>query len=225
MWQLYKYQPINKLVLSNLAGSKLWFAKPNVFNDPFEFRIKRDSKRGLDKLREENPHLENISDENILEKVRKGYEQKIREMGVCCFTEVPDSIQMWAYYADAHRGICLGFSGKDKRTKKDDALHPVYYKKEYPEPDYGNVWHLDGLANILFTKEKAWEHEKEYRRIIVDGNKLEDYTGTLNKIIFGIRTIESDKALIQTILSGNKEVKFYQVVRDKNKYKFNIEAI
>lgn len=109
MWQLYKYQPINKLVLSNLARSKLWFAKPNVYNDPFEFKIKRDSKKGLDKVREENPHLENISDENLLKKARDGYEKKIREMGVCCFTKVPDSIQMCAYYADAHRGICLGF--------------------------------------------------------------------------------------------------------------------
>lgn len=100
--------------------------------------------------------------------------------------------------------------------KKDDAFQRVYYRREYPEPDYGKVWHLEGLANILFTKEKAWEHEKEYRRIIVDVNKLEDYPGTLNRIIFGIRTVESDKALIQSILSGNKKVEFYQVVRDIN---------
>ncbi len=223
MWQLYKYQPVNRLVLSNLSQGKLWFSKPDAFNDPFEFRLQRKKEaKGIAALREQNPHLSNLSDEEIIELATEKYEQEIRLMGVACFTELPDNIQMWSYYADSHKGICLGFCGKDKnKSKNDSGLYKVSYESEYPELTFSDIWHKEGLAKILWTKEKEWKHEKEWRQIQVEGNKLIDYISyNLNKIIFGLRTSELDRRLVRSVVS--EEVEFLQVRRHNTSYKLEI---
>lgn len=39
---LYRYQPINKLTLTNLSRQKNWVADPLDFNDPYEFHLKEE---------------------------------------------------------------------------------------------------------------------------------------------------------------------------------------
>lgn len=224
MWQLYKYQPVNKLVLSNLSQLKLWASKPAAFNDPFEFRLQRKKvAKGLETLREQNPQLSGLSDEKLIKLAIEKYEQEIRSMGVVCFTELPNSIQMWSYYADSHKGICIGFCGIDKdKSKNDSALYKVSYESDYPELTFSDIWHRDGLAKILWTKEKEWEHEKEWRQIKIEGDKLCEYTGyKLNKIIFGLRTSEIDKNLVRSVVP--EEVEFLQVKRHDTSY--NLELV
>jgi len=154
MWQLYKYQAVNKMVLSNLAHRKLWASSPSAFNDPFEFRLQRtNDARGLEKLRNQNPHLTYLNDAELTKLAIENYESNIRSWGVICFTKVPDDILMWSHYADSHRGICLGFCGRDKAQDLNDVgLYPVVYTEEYPELDFSEIWSKDGLAKILWTK-------------------------------------------------------------------------
>jgi len=223
MWQLYKYQPVNKLVLSNLSHGKLWFSQPDAFNDPFEFRLQRKKEvKGIVVLREQNPHLSNLSDEKIIGIATEKYEHEIRSMGVACFTELPNNIQMWSYYADSHKGICLGFCGKNEnKSKNDSGLYKVGYESDYPELTFSDIWHKEGLAKILWTKEKEWRHEKEWRQIQVEGNKLVDYISyNLNKIISGLRTSEIDRNLIRCVVSD--KVEFLQVRRHNTSYKLEI---
>jgi len=67
MWQLFKYQPINKLTLSNLAQDKLWASHANAFNDPFEFRLKNSGiAKGIDVIREQNPRLNILADSELI---------------------------------------------------------------------------------------------------------------------------------------------------------------
>jgi len=229
MWQLYKYQAINKMVLSNLAHRKLWVSFPSVFNDPFEFRLQRTNDvRGLEELRKQNPHLGHLNDADLVKRAIEGYESHIRSWGVICFTEVPDSILMWSHYADLHRGICLGFCGREEAENPNDiALYQVVYEEEYPELDFSKIWYKDGLAKILWTKHVGWAHEQEWRLIHADvaANRLIDYPGRLNKIIFGLRTTQADRYLVKSILKAEEDVEYFEVVQDDRKYKLHIQPI
>lgn len=226
MWQVYKYQPVNKYVLSNLAKGKLWFACPEAFNDPFEFRLQRsDQAKGIATLREQNLHLEGLSDDELIQRATATYEGAMRSMGVCCFTEVPDDVLMWSYYADAHRGICLGFGGNDGEAPEDAALYPVRYEEEYPQLDFEDVWHVEGLAKVLWTKERAWSHEREWRVLKVEGNIHGDYPGVLNRVIFGLRTPDDDQELVRSLVLGEDHVEFFQVRRDEARYQLHIEPL
>ena len=119
--------------------------------------------------------------------------------------------------------MCLGFCGDEAKSESDDALYPVNYEARYPELDFSNIWHVEGLAKILFTKDQSWGYEKEWRKLIVDGDQLQEYTGRLSKIIFGLRTQESEKELVRSILSNHEEVSFFRVVQDASRYQLNIE--
>jgi hypothetical protein len=61
----------------------------------------------------------------------------VNDLGVLCFSERPDDLLMWAYYADGHRGVCLKF-----RTSRligwegCDAPLRVRYESYYPLVNY-----------------------------------------------------------------------------------------
>lgn len=227
MWQLYKYQPINQFSLSNLAARKLWASHPAVFNDPFEFRLQRANEGiGLVELRNSNPHLSKLNDTELIALAIDSYEEALKAMSVICFTTIPDSILMWAHYAESHRGICLGFCGEEKdKTPNDVGVYPVQYKDEYPSLDFSRIWHKDGLAQILWTKSKVWAYEKEWRRIMAQPNSLVEYPGRLNKIIFGLRTTDSDRRTLRSILANHRGLEYCQIVQDDNAYMFHVQII
>lgn len=228
MWPLYKYQPLDRKVLSNLAQRKLWASDPRAFNDPFEFRLQRTFQaKGLPDVRVENPHLANVKDPELIQKAIETYENYIHGFGVVCLTEVPDDLLMWSHYADGHRGICMGFRGKDETPDPTVGLYRVEYTNEYPSPDFSRtrVWQRDGLAGVLWTKSIAWAYEKEWRLIRVNGEELIEYPGTLNKMIFGLRTTDTDRHLVRSILKGEDDVEYFQIVQDDAKYKLNIQRI
>jgi hypothetical protein len=219
---IYKYQPINQNTLNGLNTRKLWAARPHTFNDPFEFKLKRSSTPiGLKTLRNKNPHLENLTDEELIVFAIDRYEVKIREMGVICYTMSPDNILMWSHYADGHKGICLEFKLDEGRTLSDAGIYKVVYDDIYPEIDFENIWHKDRLAKILWTKSKEWASENELRQIRISGNELVDYPFKLSSILFGLKTSDNEKKLIKRILEGNG-VEFKNIKLADREFKLQI---
>ena len=227
MWQLYKYHSLSKNHLNNLARRKLWASHPTAFNDPFEFRLQRTHHaKGLSELRKLNPNHANRSDAELISMGVEGFESYIQKMGVICFSEEPHHILLWSHYTGNHSGICLGFCGRDEsETLKDAGIYPVKYEESYPEVDFAQVWHMEGLAKILWTKNKVWSYEKEWRMVRIEGNELVDYPGKLNKIIFGLRTSEADQELVRSLLRDDDDVEFFHVVQDDKRYKLHVRAI
>jgi hypothetical protein len=86
------------------------------------------------------------------------------EYPLCCLSATSESIQMWSYYADSHRGICVHF---DATTAPFGNAFRVAYSDEYPQvPVPAADVEPELLATrILATKSQAWCHEKEYRLI------------------------------------------------------------
>jgi hypothetical protein len=199
MPKLYRYHAVTKTVLGNLAAGKVWASQPSAFNDPFEFRLKRSDKAiGVDQLRSENSHLSNVSDIGIVELAAARFEEEIQKMGVVCYTSVPDSLLMWAHYASDHRGICVEYTFD--RELSDAAVYPVEYTDSYPELNFQDIWHREGLARVLWAKSRHWAYEQEYRSIVVEGNKLCDLPGRLTKVLFGLRTTLADRDLVQSVI-------------------------
>jgi len=70
---------------------------------------------------------------------------------------------MWAYYARAHQGICIGY---DTKVRPFNVALEVKYKN--PETAFDVVAATENdpteiAANITFRKSEEWEFEKEYR--------------------------------------------------------------
>ncbi len=51
--------------------------------------------------------------------------------GVCCFSKIPNSSPMWAYYASSHTGICIEFS-PSPGLEKSFAVQEVIYCDSRP---------------------------------------------------------------------------------------------
>jgi hypothetical protein len=220
-WPIYKYQPITKQSLANLARRQLWAAPPSAFNDPFECRLQRaDSPAGLSTLRRENPHMAHLTDDAFARKAIEAFEGQFANMGIVCFAQRLDNIQMWSHYADHHRGICLGF-GREQPAK-DTAVYRVIYTDDYPPLTFERTWHTNGLARVLYAKHSGWAYERELRMIRVidppDANRLADYPAPLCHVVFGLRTPESDKELVRSILRDESGVAYSQVQLEDTRF-------
>jgi hypothetical protein len=125
------------------------------------------------------------------------------QYGVCSFSTIRDSIRMWSYYADKHKGICLEFTFPDK----DNIVSPPPSSRI---PNVG-LWEVDYAGNrpmkinlvegktsedewlrCLLFKGEEWEHEKEWRSIIPfkSGFSKED------------REVEYDERNLTSIIMG-----------------------
>ena len=171
-----------------MISRKHWFAKPTIFNDPFEFKLKTPTEQNLVKgitvLRKDNPHLIRLTDYEILLVAQQNLQTEINDFGIVCFTEEKDNILMWSHYTNCHNGICLGFEIDDSQME----IRKIEYSQNYPDLDFEDIWSASGTMKILLTKSIEWQYEKEWRSIKVTGNELKGYSGKLVGVIFGCRT-------------------------------------
>ena len=143
---------------------------------------------------------------------------KIEEVvGVLCLSSIPDSLLMWAHYADAHRGFVLQFDETspffDSRITDLDELrhlHRVKYSATRPSLTLSEVED----ASAFLTKGMEWAYEAEWRMIVplADASRvIEDKLGPIHlynfpasavtSVICGCRMLDSKKAEIQAVLA------------------------
>ena len=244
-----------------LKKNELFLASPISFDDPFDCRIPPNFSL-LDENEKENyindllikqvglnlnididfnkaiPEFENRM-KNI-SRVQKDYEKEFFQnqdlyFGVLCLSRLWDSISMWSLYANANKGICLGFfeellrksinnnKSACKRVKYDNnfpKIKPIVIKNEY-DPEI-----IKRMFIQYFWKSKEWKNEKEYRiisnfypkvpekddRIIRFPNKA------FSEVILGINFPESKKEEIIDICKS-KKVRLYQASKADFKFK------
>lgn len=152
---------------------------------------------------------------------------------VRCFSEKVDSIPMWAYYANNHRGCCVRFDTSLLNKEISENIFPIQYKNE--------------RSNELmhYVKSKEWEHEKEWR-IILRGF-VQEYLpfDCVTGIYFGIKNDFSDtpnivKAwpqkedylekhysnylkIISLVNSSNNKIALFRGKESLSKYKIEFE--
>ncbi len=153
--RLYRYFPA-KWALRTLETGELRVSRLAELNDPFEFRP------ALAFINPAFPH--EVVDEFLGFLVRD-FNPRI---GIVCFAEAIADPVLWSHYADAHRGIALGFD-----ICKDDTLWPMAYPEERPTFDVKNFPTMTTeeairmVHGILAANAPSWRYEREHR-VFVD---------------------------------------------------------
>jgi len=254
---LYKYYEVKEFLPKILSGEALKFSCTMDFNDPFEsrscFQIDN-SKEGQRCIREKiNQRFTNPSQKiNKAQQIKRRFSDPqsfdvdaiIRRVGVCCFSDVNDSILMWSHYADEHKGICIGFDAKKSLFR---FAWQVKYQAEFPivrRPTDSDEILLD---KTLLTKADCWSYEKEWRiirrtvteqekkqrlqnrnyseediQLLVNENGPGYYSfpkEAITEIYLGARIEEKQReTVIQSIKDANLNIPIYEVQRNPKKY-------
>ncbi len=104
---------------------------------------------------------------------------KVKNHGFICFSATYSDPTLWGFYSDRGRGVCLAFDLPVTPDENDDHLfrleHRLHTKDDLPTPEsdlslckvkYSQERPEDiNPAELLYTKNSSWSHEKEYRVI------------------------------------------------------------
>lgn len=156
---LYRYLN-QQYALEALQTMQLKVGRLSELNDPADCRP-----RLINGPNDNDPHFE-----------ERYFAEIGQEIGVLCLSETYKDPVIWSHYADAHRGLALGY---DFRADPGGAVcHPVHYELPRPVIDYTESERLraDDHSNRLFfdmviekgfcSKAPSWGYEKE-RRVFI----------------------------------------------------------
>jgi hypothetical protein len=223
---LYRYVSVRgerfKWLFDVVARSSIYFPSFAELNDPFDGAIRpsadatpvekrayweRYLKEGgpaVDAVRE---HLERLSREPDDGAVQLAVDQELAGVGILALTEVPDDLPMWAYYADAHSGVCLRFNTQRLFNPEREGCSPpmpVTYEDIYPSLSFYRDTRFRRGQVSLATKASVWGHEIEWRMIRRAGSGSATLNeGALDGIILGCRVRAEDEARIRQLVHGH----------------------
>src|ERR1700722_18943200 len=129
---MYKYTSINRFLFETLIRGELWFTPPANFNDPFDssppINIALEIYKEIEGW-ETNPEIIKGSKALRPMKFLKELESLRSQMGVSCFSTVPDNLIMWSHYADHHKGIFLKFDVAELQKNFYNIQYVTYSNK------------------------------------------------------------------------------------------------
>ncbi len=207
---LFKYRSINCYFWEMLNKREIWCPQADSLNDPFEFEFQ-------------------LSEQNVLgipiikKEVDEAKALTKRHFGIISFAEICNSIQMWAYYADAHKGVCLGFERNEENDLGNwDYCLPVIYHPDNELPAYMplKLEDRESIAKIFTTKSFAWNHEHEWRAVTRKRNTSIPYPGRLARVVFGVCTTQENRERIMETLGA--KVKYSEARMSETHYKLEI---
>ena len=150
MSSIYRLRPYNKKTIGELSDAYLWFSKPSAFKD----------------VEDSNVQLM-ISKNDILKRAfslvlnKDGLEelqQKLKHIGICCFTAELPSIKDRRYIPNGKRSICIEYD-KEKLVSyfhnsigMPDCFKEVMYSNEPIKIE------KDGDYHILMHKDENGEY-------------------------------------------------------------------
>ncbi len=165
-------------------------------------------------------------------------------MRVACFSEVKDSILMWSYYTNDHKGVCLEYDLNllDNDKEENQNILNAIQKVQYSETQYNNTKYFSSpndINNVFFTKALCWAHEQEWRLVLKDNVeriKFPCLTGVYLGANFRQECVALEKQESTTPKKNyfvkiiracmNKEnVSVYEAIQDREKYKINFTKI
>lgn len=171
---LYKYCPPERIDI--LTSGTVMLSRPEAFNDPFELKphygtleqwvlpISADASPEIrERIRAEQARI----DSQLLTpyNVDKIIEARTRSIVILSLCENRDSLLMWAHYARNHTGFLIGFDSEQTILANESPhrlLTPVTYRVGRPsKPTFEELTNEE----LLHTKGKEWEYEKEWRII------------------------------------------------------------
>jgi Protein of unknown function (DUF2971) len=147
-------------------------------------------------------------------------------LGVCCFTEDPLSILMWAHYAGNHSGVCLRFRHRSSSDLSEYCL-PVQYRRTLWEarsrPD-DSIGQARALIRSVLLKSSVWEYEREWRLVAFESGASSFNSRDLDAIILGVRISNRDRRAVLAVLRRKvfQHVKVLQAYQHPLRYSLRI---
>ena len=185
--KLYKFRSTdNFLFLADmLVSERIYCPKLVELNDPMEgiYDLKRDFTRHDGDYRRKF---------TISTRSNITYD----DIRICCFSSEIKSIQMWAHYGGAHRGLALEYDFSDIKNDlievKYDGLFYQFFtdKNENPSP-----------RDILAIKTPEWKYESEYR--LMSGEKFLSVEGRLNRVVLGMSFPRETERILRRLAPPN----------------------
>ena len=159
--------------------------------------------------------------------VQATMQQTLNTWGICCLSEVRDSVLMWSHYADKHRGFCLEFSIADFHVELPGNKvipSPVHYTEQYP---IAQIIEEVAVRETMLTKAKPWEYEKEWRIITPERAGLHPFPDhCLTGVIFGCKMSEEHKEMIREWCKNRRPaITYYETRQSEDSYSLNIDEI
>ena len=137
---------------------------------------------------------------------------------VASFSETWESIPMWAYYADSHKGVCMKYEF-DRLDSSDisyqnvkNALHKVWYSEQrFNDPH---------CKFTPFVKSLQWAHEQEWR-LFKEGEEEYLYIPCITEIYLGINFDDSKiDCIVDELKKKDRKIKIFQIYTKPNNYEF-----
>jgi len=209
---LYKHRAINDYFWTLLEAGEVWCPSARSLNDPYEFDFRL--------------LVSSIYGRPINQSDFAQAKDAMRNYGVISFVENSNSILMWAYYSDSHRGVCLGFDRNDtNELGKCESCVPVLY---HPNNELPNVMPLqltepEAVTKIITTKSNEWSHELEWRMLTHESDRTIPYPGRLARVIFGINTEAKHRKRIRKMLGDT--VDYYQASKSERYFTLGIDLV
>ena len=180
--------------------------------------------------------------ENFLKLLKDSFvkKQPIVSIGrrVACFSEVNDSILMWAYYADGHKGVCLEYTPieLDLNIPEYETIFKGLRKVYYSETQYNKTEYIhseNDVNSMFFNKALCWAHEQEWRLVLekdIDKVKFPCLTGVYLGANFRQTHINSSPSndfinLIKTVMKSERKIQMYEAKLDNDRYRLNFEKV
>lgn len=161
---VYKYYSNeSEYAISNLKQDLISFSSTDSLNDPFEGY----GHFSLDLSEEASKYWNSIKRPDIPQYINKDILEKYREYINFNYRVFSSTVSyknplFWAYYANSHKGFCIGYD-IESLGSVSNKIEPINYQNR--AFDIESIKRKEELYKILFVKSDVWTHENEIRAI------------------------------------------------------------
>lgn len=249
---LYKYRNWDidfhkRLLIEN----EIYFSSMDDLNDPYEgailFRYHPDelTKENVMKkheilLRERQPNITQgeiimdwesqdfvarLKDKTHILGINKHYREQSNSIwGVFSLTKTNSNYLLWSYYANSHKGFCVGLDSKKLAVQLECSFIEVEYETS---PPFIGLFDdaMTVFKKLLSTKANFWEHEEEIR--LRKGNSVKERFHVTNdcirEVIFGCKMPQETRFEIAKVISEkNKNIKLFEAKVNDEEFSLDI---
>jgi hypothetical protein len=212
---LYHYEKFCPSWLeTTLREGKIHCANPDGLNDPWDckpFFFKR---------------YDALGPAESWDSFSLALQKEIAKRRIYCLTEDPLSTLMWSHYAADHTGICLEFHLSNLLFTK---VRGLVYKEQFPAIAPDEMF--DRALDMILTKAKCWEYEREFRLVggshFQEGDPLKTYDDffrlpplALTSVIVGCR---GEFEAVRKIVNDNAPgLRVSRIIRAPDEYRLLI---
>ncbi len=142
---------------------------------------------------------------------------------ITCFSEIHDSILMWSYYANNHKGVCIEYdlSRLDLSDSINQNIIQCLTKVQYSPLRADRLIGIDDTSylHFLISKADVWSHEQEWRIVCESENDFLPFdciSGVYLGVKFKQKTPEYEKLL--NAVNTHKALKVFKGKRNLDIY-------